>query len=146
VKRLSAGILPCWQYPNLPSLFSGHDGRRLFEPLLERLKLLTASSGIITAVTSFGGSWYGDRLLASRDDRVIRIEQHPKKLVRIIQQLDRISKDGMSRKELCMRLMEYFNLTSGTVCNYTKWLINTMPVYLPDRKYTVDSSLTMDFD
>lgn len=67
-----------------PSLFSGSDDMRLFEPLLEHLKLLTASSGIITAVTSFGGSWYGDRLLASRADRVIRIEQPSKKLVRII--------------------------------------------------------------
>jgi hypothetical protein len=52
--------------------------------LLERLKLLTVSSGIITAVTSFGGSWYGDRLLASSADRVIRIEQPSKKLIRII--------------------------------------------------------------
>ncbi|NJD76432.1 MAG: hypothetical protein FIB08_04960 [Candidatus Methanoperedens sp.] len=68
----------------LPSLFSGKDGIRLLEPLLERLKLLTASSGIITAVTSFGGSWYGDRLLASRADRVIRIEQPSKKLIRVI--------------------------------------------------------------
>ncbi len=68
----------------LPSLFSGKDGRKLLEPLLERLKLLAASSGIITAVTSFGGSWYGDRLLASRADRVIRIEHPAKKLIRII--------------------------------------------------------------
>ncbi len=68
----------------LPTLFSGSDGRRLFEPLVERLKLLTESSGTITAVTSFGGSWYGDRLLASRADRVIRIEQPSKKLIRII--------------------------------------------------------------
>jgi hypothetical protein len=68
----------------LPSLFSGKDGRKLLEPLLERLKLLIGASGIITAVTSFGGSWYGDRLLASRADRVIRIEQPSKKLIRII--------------------------------------------------------------
>ncbi len=68
----------------LPSLFSGPDGMRLFEPLLEQIKLLTASSGIITAVTSFGGSWYGDRMLASRADRVIRIEQPSKKLIKII--------------------------------------------------------------
>ena len=67
-----------------PSLFSGSDGRRLFEPLLECLKSLTASSGIITAVTSFGGTWYGDRLLASMADRVIRIEHPAKKLIRII--------------------------------------------------------------
>ncbi len=68
----------------LPSLFSGSDGRRLFEPLIEYLKSLTSSSGIITAVTSFGGSWYGDRLLASKADRVIRIEQPSKKLIKII--------------------------------------------------------------
>jgi hypothetical protein len=68
----------------LPSLFSNSDGRRLFEPILERVKSLTASSGIITAITSFGGAWHGDRLLASKADRVIRIEQPSKKLVRII--------------------------------------------------------------
>lgn len=68
----------------LPPLFSGADGRRLFEPILERIKSLTASSGVITAITSFGGAWYGDRLLASRADRVLRIEQPSKKLVRII--------------------------------------------------------------
>lgn len=68
----------------LPSLFSGPDGMRLFEPLLEQIKQLTASSGVITAVTSFGGSWYGDRLLTSRADRVIRIEQSSKKLIKII--------------------------------------------------------------
>ena len=67
----------------LPVLFSGSDGRRLFKPLVEHLKLLTESSDIITAVTSFGGSWYGDRLLASRADRVIRIGQPSKKLIRI---------------------------------------------------------------
>ncbi|KAB2945250.1 hypothetical protein [Candidatus Methanoperedens sp. BLZ2] len=67
----------------LPSLFSGSDGMRLFEPLLEFLKLLTASSGIIAAVTSFGGQWYGDMLLASRADRVILIEQPSKNLIRL---------------------------------------------------------------
>lgn len=68
----------------LPTLFSGSEGRRLLEPLVEHLKLLTESSGIITAITSFGGLWDGDRLLASRADRVIRIEQPSKKLIRII--------------------------------------------------------------
>jgi hypothetical protein len=67
----------------LPSLFSGPDGMRLYEPLLEQIKLLTASSSVITVVTSFGGSWYGDRLLASKADRVIRIEQPSKKLIRL---------------------------------------------------------------
>lgn len=54
---------------------------------------------------------------------------------RILQQIDRIFKDVMSLKELCMRLMEFFNFTVRTACNYTNWLINTLPVYLPDRKH-----------
>ncbi len=66
-----------------PSLFYGSDGMRLFEPLLGQIKLLTASYGVITAITSFGGSWYGDRLLASKADRVIRIEQPSKKRIRL---------------------------------------------------------------
>lgn len=67
----------------LPSLFSGVDGRRMFEPVLERIKSLTASSGIITVITSFGGSWHGDRLLAAMADRIVRIEQPSKKLIKI---------------------------------------------------------------
>ena len=68
----------------LPSLFSGKDGQRLFEPVLTRLRLLTESSEIMTVITSFGGSWYGDRLLSAAADRVIRIEQPSKKRIRII--------------------------------------------------------------
>lgn len=68
----------------LPSLFSGKDGQRLFEPVLTRLRSLTCNFGVLTAVTSFGGSWYGDRLLAATADRVIRIEQPSKKRIRII--------------------------------------------------------------
>ncbi len=68
----------------LPLLFFSKDGLRLFGPLLEQIKLLTASSGIITAVTSFGSSWEGDRLLASKADRVIRIEHPSKKCIKLI--------------------------------------------------------------
>ena len=68
----------------LPSLFSSSDGRKLFEPLLERLKSMTAFSDIISVVTSFGGSWYGDRLLAAKADRVVRIEHPSNKFIRII--------------------------------------------------------------
>ena len=53
----------------------------------------------------------------------------------ILQQINHVLKDGMSLKELCMRLMELFDLTKKTACNYTNWLINTVPVYLPDRKH-----------
>lgn len=67
-----------------PSLFSGIDGQRLFEPAIARLLLLTRTFGVLTAVTSFGGSWYGDRRLAAAADRVIRIEHPSKKRIRII--------------------------------------------------------------
>lgn len=97
----------------LPTLFSGSDGRRLLEPLLERLKLLTASSGIITATTSFGGSWYGDRLLASKADRVIRIEQPSKKLIRIFD--DGYVSEYMPVQSGQMRLTDFtdFDITRG---------------------------------
>jgi len=68
----------------LPSLFSGKDGQRLFEPVLTRLCSLTASYRVVTAITSFGGSWHGDRLLSSCASRVIRIEHPSKKRIRII--------------------------------------------------------------
>ena len=66
-----------------PSLFSGSDGSRLFEPLFESLKLLTASSSIITAITSFVGSSHEEGLLASMAERVIRIEQPSKNIIRL---------------------------------------------------------------
>ncbi len=68
----------------LPSLFSGADGQRLFEPALAHIRSLTRTFGILTAVTSFGGTWYGDRVLAAASDRVIRIEHPSKKRTRII--------------------------------------------------------------
>ncbi|HIH43599.1 MAG TPA: hypothetical protein HA257_00520 [Candidatus Methanoperedenaceae archaeon] len=68
----------------LPALFSGVDGRKMFAPVLERIRSQTLEKGIITVITSFGGSWYGDRLLACKADRVVRIEQHSKKLIKII--------------------------------------------------------------
>lgn len=99
----------------LPALFSGTDGRKLLEPLLERLKLLTVSSGIITAVTSFGGSWYGDRLLASKADRVIRIEHPSKKLIRIFD--DGYVTEYMPVPSGQMRLTDFtdFDITGGDV-------------------------------
>jgi len=68
----------------LPSLFSGKDGQRLFEPVLTHLCSLTASYRVVTVVTSFGGSWYGDRLLSSRASRMIHIDQPSKKRIRVI--------------------------------------------------------------
>jgi len=68
----------------LPTLFSGKDGRRLFEPVLSRIRSLTCDFHTMTVITSFGGSWHGDRMLAASASRVIRIEQPSKKSVRII--------------------------------------------------------------
>jgi hypothetical protein len=98
----------------LSSLFSGTDGRRRFEPMLERLKLLTESSGIITAVTSFGDWSYGERLLASKADRVICIEQPSKKLTRISD--DGIVTEYMPVPAGHMRLTEFtdFDITGVT--------------------------------
>jgi hypothetical protein len=102
----------------LPSLFSGPDGRRLLDPLIEHLKSLTSSSGIVAAVTSFGGAWYGDRLLASKADRVIRIEHPSKKLIRIFD--DGYVTDYMPVPPGQMRLTEFidsaeFNFTRGNM-------------------------------
>jgi hypothetical protein len=68
---------------NFPSLFNSSDGMRLFKPLVEQLKILTASSDIITAITSLGRQSHEDMLLASMADRVIRIEQPSKNLIRL---------------------------------------------------------------
>jgi hypothetical protein len=60
-------------YPS--NLFSTADGKRLFGPMLVDLKNLTLSYGFVTAMTSFGGNWWGDRMLAGSADRRIRIYQ-----------------------------------------------------------------------
>ncbi len=60
-------------YPS--NLFSTADGKRLFNPILMSLKDLTLSYGLVTAVASFGGNWWGDRMLADSADRRIRIHQ-----------------------------------------------------------------------
>ncbi|MCE8422485.1 MAG: hypothetical protein J5U17_06800 [Candidatus Methanoperedens sp.] len=56
-------------------LFSTDDGKRLFGPLLADLRHISRSYGLVTVVTSFGGNWWGDRVLAQTADRVIRIDR-----------------------------------------------------------------------
>ena len=97
----------------LPSLFSGADGRRLLGPLLERLKALTSSSDIITAITSFGGSWYGDRLLAGYASRIVRIEHPSKKIIRIID-------NGL--------VTEYMPVPAGQM-RFSDFMVSTDPSY-----------------
>jgi hypothetical protein len=59
----------------LSNLFSTQDGKRLFSSILKSLKEVTQSLNTITVVTSFGGMWWGDLLVAGNADRVIRIEE-----------------------------------------------------------------------
>ncbi|MCX9084672.1 MAG: hypothetical protein OIN87_07755 [Candidatus Methanoperedens sp.] len=59
----------------LSNLFSMQDGKKLFSPILKSLKEVTRSLNTITVVTSFGGMWWADQLVAGNADRVIRIEE-----------------------------------------------------------------------
>jgi hypothetical protein len=67
-------------YPS--NMFSTQDGKRLFGPILKSLKEVTQSLNTITVVTSFGGMWWADLLVAENADRVIRIEEK-KDLVKV---------------------------------------------------------------
>jgi len=66
----------------LSNLFSTQDGKRLFGSILKSLKEVTQSLNTITVVTSFGGMWWGDQMIAGNADRVIRIEEK-KDLVKV---------------------------------------------------------------
>lgn len=66
----------------LSNLFSTEDGKKLFGSILKGMKEITQSLNIVTVVTSFGGIWWGDRMLAGNADRIIRIEEN-KKHVRV---------------------------------------------------------------
>jgi hypothetical protein len=66
----------------LSNLFSTQDGKRLFGSIFKSLKEVTQSLNTITVVTSFGGMWWGDQLVAGNADRVIRIEEK-KDLVKV---------------------------------------------------------------
>ena len=66
----------------LSNLFSTQDGKKLFGSILKNLKETTRSLGIVTVVTSFGGIWWGDRMVAGNADRVIRIDEK-KNLIKV---------------------------------------------------------------
>lgn len=59
----------------LSNLFSTQDGKKLFGSNLKNLKEITRSLNLVTVVTSFGGIWWGDRMVAGNADRVIRIDE-----------------------------------------------------------------------
>lgn len=66
----------------LSNLFSTQDGKKLFGSILKGIKETTQLLNTVTIVTSFGGIWWGDRMLAGNADRIIRIEEK-KKQVRV---------------------------------------------------------------
>ena len=66
----------------LSNLFSTQEGKKLFDPILKNLKETTQSLNLVTLVTSFGGIWWGDRMVAGNADRVIRIDEK-KTLIRV---------------------------------------------------------------
>jgi len=59
----------------LSNLFSTQDGKKLFDSILKNIKEITQSLSLVTVVTSFGGIWWGDRMVAGNADRVIRIDE-----------------------------------------------------------------------
>lgn len=67
----------------LPHLFGEIHSKRLLEQAAERVKELTATHRLTTVITSYGGAWWGARLVEDWADRVIRVVQH-RKLVRIM--------------------------------------------------------------
>ncbi|MDF1557733.1 MAG: hypothetical protein P1P80_06090 [ANME-2 cluster archaeon] len=71
----------------LPHLFGRIHTRKLLEQALEHLKECTRTHGLTTIITSYGGTWWGARLVEERAGRVIRVVQH-RKLLRILDEND----------------------------------------------------------
>ncbi len=67
----------------LPHLFGSPHSRRLLEQAVEHLKDYTRTHALTTVVTSYGGTWWGARLVEECAGRVIRVVQH-RKLLRIM--------------------------------------------------------------
>jgi len=71
----------------LPYLFGSVHTRKLLEQALEHLEEYTRTHGLTTIITSYGGTWWGSRLVEERAGRVIRVVQHHK-LLRILDEND----------------------------------------------------------
>jgi hypothetical protein len=67
----------------LPYLFGSLHSRRLLEQAVEHLKDYTRTHSLTTIITSYGGKWWGSRLVEECAGRVIRVVQH-RKLFRIM--------------------------------------------------------------
>lgn len=86
IKEWDAGILIISYLPNL--FYSSKNNsnkyrKKLFESSIKQLRYITASSNVITVITSFGFC-FEDKLLASEADRIIHIKK-TKNIIRIIE-------------------------------------------------------------
>ena len=72
IKEWSPSILIISYLPNL--FYNEKNKEKLFDSSIKHLKSVTVSYDIITVVTSFG-NYYEDKLLSSKADRVINIEE-----------------------------------------------------------------------
>jgi len=71
----------------LPYLFGDIRVKRLLEQAVEHVKELTMTHRTTTIITSYGGAWWGARLVEECANRVIRVVQR-KKLIRIMDEND----------------------------------------------------------
>ena len=67
----------------LPHLFGSPNSRKLLEQAVEHLKEYTRTHGLTTIITSYGGTWWGAKLVEECAGRFIRVVQH-RKLLRIL--------------------------------------------------------------
>jgi hypothetical protein len=67
----------------LPYLFGDHNAKKLLEQSIENIKEITQTHRLTTLITSYGGTWWGARLVEDCADRVIRVIQR-RKLVKIM--------------------------------------------------------------
>jgi hypothetical protein len=67
----------------LPHLFGEPNAKKLLEQSVENIKEITLTHCLTTLVTSYGGTWWGVRLVEDCADRVIRMIQR-RKLVKIM--------------------------------------------------------------
>jgi len=124
--HLLAGSLPCLQYPIYRPYFQERTDRGFWASAYTPL-FADASYRLVTVITSFGGSWYGDRLLSSCASRVIRIEQPSKKRIRIIDNgtysSTSLSRQGRQGSRIFQEMQRMFLLDirydNGTI---TKWI------------------------
>jgi hypothetical protein len=87
----------------LPYLFGDMHVRKLLEQAVEHIKEVTRTYHTTTIITSYGGNWWGSKIVEECADRVIRVVQRRK--LRIIDEKDVIEFAPVSPGQ--MRLNAY---------------------------------------